>query len=762
MFKVRMQQLFLTIVFIFIIASNLHGQWEVMNEGIQGSVNSVDFIDVDTGWIAGGILLKTEDGGLTWNVISQNIELSIEIIDFIDELNGWAYGWASDIERNVILKTEDGGYHWIVKHQQNEVWYNEIQALNDSVVFLTSDVKIIKTINGGSDWIDISPQISNGYFRSARFQDQDKGIVSGTVDDSGQSHGFISRTYNGGSAWETEVLTEFSEIYDLQFNSDAVGYFLATKWEEVLESFFCRTVNMGQTWEVIYRNNFRIDSYFFSGQQNLYLSMFDTLNNNNLLSSSDGGKNWEMIISLVNWQIPYVILNSENKGLIICNLSGWMREGSNFLILTNRLNDEKWLTRRFSYPLNDVFFFDQDRGFMVGGYQIFHGPTGGDIFSTNDGGVTWAPDTNIPGWIGSCEFANESVGYLMTRDWPWLISKSTDSGLNWNVVYENNYDSSGFDFYGTDMFLSSEQSVWIAGSFWAQDSGGAGIFNSTDGGLTWDLYWTYLNTELSAYNLTSLHIIDKVIWSVGNAGLIAKLIDKNSFQIINYPTDLPLNEIFFSDLKHGWIAGGYGYWEDFQPLLLKSNDGGKNWIEQEDFPYLINEIFFRDTLKGWAVGVDRNQEGIILATNNGGISWFLQADQLPAPLNAIHFVGDYGWAVGELGQVLKTENGGASWIDDKNQSVYASTYLLGQNYPNPFNPKTIINFELPIANYVELTIYNMLGEKVATLISGKQPAGNHQVEWDASGFASGVYFYRLSAEGKGQSFVQTRKLVLLK
>jgi len=166
---IKMPRMVIILVILFVNTINLRGQWEILNEGINLWSSSVDFIDEDIGWMAGGILLKTDDGGLTWNVIPVNNEWSIEIVDFIDELNGWAYGWAQDIESNIILKTEDGGFHWILKHQQTEIWYNDIQALNDSVVFLTSDIKIIKTINGGSDWIDISPQISNAYFRSARF-----------------------------------------------------------------------------------------------------------------------------------------------------------------------------------------------------------------------------------------------------------------------------------------------------------------------------------------------------------------------------------------------------------------------------------------------------------------------------------------------------------------------------------------------------------------------------------------------------------------
>jgi hypothetical protein len=93
-------------------------------------------------------------------------------------------------------------------------------------------------------------------------------------------------------------------------------------------------------------------------------------------------------------------------------------------------------------------------------------------------------------------------------------------------------------------------------------------------------------------------------------------------------------------------------------------------------------------------------------------------------------------------------------------------FYLAQNYPNPFNQKTIINYELParsaggpITNYVDLSIYDILGEKVAILVSDGQEAGMHQVEWDANGYASGVYYYQLRTES---GFVHTKKLVLLK
>jgi predicted GH43/DUF377 family glycosyl hydrolase len=85
-------------------------------------------------------------------------------------------------------------------------------------------------------------------------------------------------------------------------------------------------------------------------------------------------------------------------------------------------------------------------------------------------------------------------------------------------------------------------------------------------------------------------------------------------------------------------------------------------------------------------------------------------------------------------------------------------YALGQNYPNPFNPTTTIKFELPKASHVSLSVYDILGREVSVLVNERREAGVHEVKFDGSNLASGVYFYRLRAG----DFVTTKRLLLLR
>jgi len=93
---------------------------------------------------------------------------------------------------------------------------------------------------------------------------------------------------------------------------------------------------------------------------------------------------------------------------------------------------------------------------------------------------------------------------------------------------------------------------------------------------------------------------------------------------------------------------------------------------------------------------------------------------------------------------------------EQNNSI--KTVRLFQNYPNPFNPVTVISWQLAFSSHVDLEIFNLQGQKIRTLLSGSLFSGFHSVEFDASGLASGLYFYRLQA-GR---FIEIRKMIVLK
>ena len=86
-------------------------------------------------------------------------------------------------------------------------------------------------------------------------------------------------------------------------------------------------------------------------------------------------------------------------------------------------------------------------------------------------------------------------------------------------------------------------------------------------------------------------------------------------------------------------------------------------------------------------------------------------------------------------------------------------FSLEQNYPNPFNPLTVIRYHLPVESKVRLTIYDVLGQEVKLLVDEIQDGGFRQAEWDASGMATGIYFYKLTArqtDGGQASFAPSK------
>ena len=319
-------------------------------------------------------------------------------------------------------------------------------------------------------------------------------------------------------------------------------------------------------------------------------------------------------------------------------------------------------------------------------------------------------------------------------------------------------DSTGSHFSGKDLGFFNQETGMAVGSYETDNLSGAGILATLDAGDNWDLVWKYPDELNAGYSLNAIHAANANAWAVGERGLVINSVELDSFRIIDVNTDLPLNDVFFTDEIHGWIAGGYiNAPDDYRFIFIKTKDGGDTWVEIQNFNYRINDMFFEDSLHGLAVGCDSKENGVILETFDGGDNWSVLIDGLSAPLNAIHFKDGYGWAVGYNGFVLRTDNG-LSRIDKPAGEFYPSKFRLYQNYPNPFNPSTTIEFTLPEPEHVKLKIYTILGKKVAELSLKNQPPGVYQYQFDGSSLASGIYYYQLVAG----DYREVKKMILLR
>jgi hypothetical protein len=128
---------------------------------------------------------------------------------------------------------------------------------------------------------------------------------------------------------------------------------------------------------------------------------------------------------------------------------------------------------------------------------------------------------------------------------------------------------------------------------------------------------------------------------------------------------------------------------------------------------------------------------------------------------------DVGFTAGSAGIIMRTTNGGVTGFSQTSNEIPPG-YSLSQNYPNPFNPSTKISFSIPLSRgvpteggrgvFTRLSIFNLLGQNVKTLVNEALQPGSYEIEFDASKLPTGTYFYRLSTDG----FTETKKMILIK
>jgi len=179
-----------------------------------------------------------------------------------------------------------------------------------------------------------------------------------------------------------------------------------------------------------------------------------------------------------------------------------------------------------------------------------------------------------------------------------------------------------------------------------------------------------------------------------------------------------------------------------------------------------------DVTLNWSTATETNNKGFeierAVGNSKGTLSFetagFVQGRGSSTEKNVYSFT-DKNLKVGEYNYRLKQIDfdGTFEYSPVINVAIEApKDYALYQNYPNPFNPATTIEFTLPEKSEVTLEVFNMLGEKVVELINGTMDAGYQKFNLNASGLTSGTYVYRLTAKGSGKTFMNVKKMLLIK
>jgi len=165
----------------------------------------------------------------------------------------------------------------------------------------------------------------------------------------------------------------------------------------------------------------------------------------------------------------------------------------------------------------------------------------------------------------------------------------------------------------------------------------------------------------------------------------------------------------------------------------------------------------------WSTATELNNSGFEIQRKNENSDWksisFINGFGTTTTQNNYNYTDQNPFVGNNIYRLKQIDfDGTFEFSDEVNIELVLSEYVLAQNYPNPFNPTTTINFNIPKEDFVNVTIFNSLGEKVATLLDGVMSAGSHSLTFDANGFASGLYILKMTSG----SYSNTIKMNLMK
>jgi len=579
------------------------------------NMNDCTMVGAGNVWAVGtgGLIEHSTDGGATWTTQQSGIEADLWSVSFSDDQHGWAVGG---------------------------------QPTN------AAPGVILRTIDGGTTWTDVTPAGLKETLTNASFSDAAHGYI-GTTD------GHVLKTVDAGASWQTLTLAGAGKAYDTVDFVDAVH-----GWAGGEGGRLWRTTNGGRTWSASTlggRNRFwSIVKLDFVDRFDGWTIAQDMWGDSIVFATHDGGRSWQ----------PLPI-----GGPYITDIHA--------VSLTN-----VWLVGEDGYDYYDlqsptVFLHSTDGGFTwhsstvnapaspysVSAYGSSVCAVGDGILHSSDAGATWlAGSSGQRYWFSGADAVSATDVWAVDTSGALLHSTDGARFIEQPMPAPGTTALLGVDF-------ADAQHGWIVG---ASDMWGDGsvIFRTNDGGATWEPQLSVVAGEvvgLDALDASTAWAIsdDTSGWNEGANVSIQHTTDGGlHWTVQSVPGNAALSCVDFTDASTGWAGGGA--WGDLDyPLgaVFASTDGGSIW-KPEKLPKgtpAITGLQFVSANEGWAVGVayDWNtgteQSGWVLHTIDGGATWS-RVDALDdAQATTVHFIdASHGWLGGGNG-VYATTDGGATW-----------------------------------------------------------------------------------------------------
>jgi photosystem II stability/assembly factor-like uncharacterized protein len=447
--------------------------------------------------------------------------------------------------------------------------------------------------------------------------------------------------------------------------------------------------------------------------------------------STDGGETWAVSAMVDSADLDFNSLSmvSATTGYAACEDHRVMKT-TNGGATWFKVTDPATSTNDFE----TVSFVDENTGYVFG--------AAGAGFKTTDGGTTWTPlTTGLTGIIYGSFFLDAQTGFIVGASGNGR--KTTDGGTTFTPMT-------------TDMATSAIYSIYMVDANIGYLSGSTGkVRKTTDGGTT----WTNVDVGNTSPALYQVEFKDEnygmTVGSVGRTFYTSNGGTTWNFENTSMSTIYGLSiEKTSADTSAAFVVGSNAYVMRNHKVIIP--------VELASFSASVNGD---DVTLSWITATELNNSGFQVERKSAEENWvelgFIEGKGTTSESQVYTFIdkdlisGKYNYRIKQI-----DFNGSYKYYDLQEEIDIAApnSYDLSQNYPNPFNPTTKIKYSVPVEGFVNIAVFNILGEKVANLVNSIQKAGNYELSFDATNLSSGMYIYRMESG----NYVSIKKMMILK